>query len=287
MSDVEAPSPAAPQTPVHVIRPYGWRQRSLFGEFYQTRHMFWNMVSTSALLPYNDLALGFVWTMVRPLIFLLVVVFIKRSSGADMGSTVEYELFVFSGIISWWYFSDATSGSAEAIYNHRDIITKMYFPRAIIPVMPVVVRFFDLCLQFVTLAGLMLFFGRAPDANIWLFPIAVANLMLLALAVGFIVTTLSIHFRDVQKILGNLLYVGLFLSPVIYSTELVPEPYRLLYKIINPAVGPLVNIRAGLFDAFPADIEALVISLLFSVVLLAVGLHAFMRIEDDLPERVL
>lgn len=288
MAEVEATGTAAAGLkPASVIRPYGHRHRSIFREFYDARHMFWNMVRTAALLPYNDMVLGFLWTMVRPLVFILVVVFIKNSSGADMGVDVEYELFVFSGIISWWYFSDAALGSAKAIYNHRSIITKMYFPRIIIPVMPVAVRSFDLCMQFVALAGLMILYGRAPDLDLWLFPVAVLNLMLLALGVGYIFAVLSTYFRDVQQILGNALYVGLFLSPVIFSTDLVPEQFQLLYKIINPAVGPLVNLRAGLFNAYPPDYMALIFSFAVSLSLLLLGVFAYRRIEDDLPERVL
>jgi lipopolysaccharide transport system permease protein len=288
MTDVQmATSQSSGQKPVLVIRAYGRRGRSLFRDFYEARHMFWNMVRTAAWLPYNDLVLGFLWTMIRPLVFLLVVVFIKNSSKANMGNQAEYELFVFAGIISWWYFSDAALGSAQSVYNHRGIISKMYFPRVIIPVIPVVVRGFDWSLQFIALFVLMAWFGRGPDADAWVFPLAVLGLMLLALAVGFIGTVLSMYFRDVQQVFSNLLYVGFFLSPVIFSPALIPEKYQLLYKVLNPAVGPLTNIRAGLFDVYSPDLTALAISYAVTFILLAVGIYAFTRIEADLPERVL
>jgi lipopolysaccharide transport system permease protein len=275
------------QKPVRVIRPYGSGSRSLLSDFRDSRHMFWNMVRTSALLPYNDLMLGFFWTMFRPLVFLLVVVFIKKSSRADMGNQVEYELFVFSGIIAWWYFADAAQKSAQAIYNHRGIITKMYFPRIIIPIIPVFVRSFDLGLQLIALFLLMAWFGRVPDQDVWVLPLAALNLVLLALAVGFLCSVLSTYFRDIQQALVNLLYVGMFLSPVIYSASLVPEQYRLLYKILNPAVGPLTNLRAGLFDIYAPDFEGLIASYATTLVLLTIGVFAFKRIEDSLAERVL
>lgn len=278
---------AVAQKPLRVIRAYGNRKTSLFRDFYDARHMFWNMVRTSAMLPYNDLFLGFIWTMVRPLVFLLVVVFIKHSSGANMGNSVEYELFVFSGIISWWYFSDAASNSAKSIFNYRNIITKMYFPRIIIPIIPVIVRAFDWAVQFIPLFIMMAFYNRTPGYDFWLFPVSVLTLMLLATAVGFVFAVLSTYFRDVQQVLGNALYVGLFLSPVIYSIDLVPERFRTLYSILNPAAGPLTNIRAGLFKDFPPDYQSLAISICVTVVLFIAGIYAYTRIEDDLPERVL
>jgi lipopolysaccharide transport system permease protein len=105
--------------------------------------------------------------------------------------------------------------------------------------------------------------------------------------VGFLCSVLSTYFRDVQQALVNLLYVGLFLSPVIYSAALVPDQYRLLYKILNPTVGPLTNLRAGLFDLYTPDLEGLVASYATTLILLAIGVFAFKRIEDGLAERVL
>jgi lipopolysaccharide transport system permease protein len=287
MVDTTAGKDEGVQKPLRVIRPYRARGRSLVRDIYEARHMFWNMVRTSALMPYRELSLGFLWAMIRPVVFLLVIVFIKQRSGADMGANVEYTLFVFSGIISWWYFSDATSGSAQSIYVHRGIITKMYFPRIIIPIMPVIVRSFDWFIQFIALFLIMAWYGRGPDADFWLVPVAILNLMLLAMAVGFLFAVLSTYFRDVQQALGNALYVGLFISPVIYSHTLVPEQYRLLYVTLNPAVGPLTALRAGLFDIYPADYPALAISIVVTFVLLCIGVYAYTRIEDDLPERVL
>ncbi len=287
MADTTTGAEPSAQKPTRVIRAYRSGGRSLFRDFYDARHMFWNMVRTAAVMPYRELSFGFLWAMIRPVVFLLVIVFIKNRSGADMGTNVEYTLFVFSGIISWWYFSDATSGSANSIYVHRSIITKMYFPRVIIPVMPVIVRSFDWFLQFLALFVIMAWYGRSPDAEVWLIPVAILNLMVLALAVGFLFAVLSTYFRDVQQALGNALYVGLFISPVIYSHTLVPEQYRLLYVTLNPTVGPLTALRAGLFDVYPPDYAALGISIVVTLILLVIGVYAFTRIEDDLPERVL
>ena len=166
-----------------------------------------------------------------------------------MGNQVEYELFVFSGIIAWWYFADAAQNSAQAIYNHRAIITKMYFPRIIIPIIPVVVRSFDLGLQLVALFRLMAWFGRAPGQRSLGSSARGTQLGAAGLGRGFpLLGAVDIFPRRSAGARQSISMSACSFAGHLLGS-LVPEQYRLLYKILNPTVGPLTNLRAGLFDS--------------------------------------
>lgn len=264
----------------HSVGDLSWR------EIFNCREMIRNLIRSSALLPYSETYFGYFWTLLRPFIFLGVLVFIKNRSMANMGEEIPYPLFLFSGLVLWWYMVDAIRQSARSTFTYKGLITKIYFPRVIIPVVPVIARFFDLSLQAIGLIGLMVFYGQYPGGNILLLPLVFLNIGILCLGVGFLFSVLSVVLKDMERILDYVLYVGMFVSPVIYAIELIPPEYRMLYSWVNPTVGPLMAFRAALFSDLTPDYVAFFHSFVVSGILLLVGVVIFQRMQVLLAERM-
>lgn len=248
--------------------------------------MFWNLVKSSALSPYADMALGFFWTFVRPFIFLLVIAFVRKQSNAQMGESIEYILFVYSGLVLWWYFVDATKQSARSFSRYRGLITKIYYPRIITPAIPVFARLFDLALQLLAAVPLMIYYGHFPDWHIVLLPLVIVHVLLIALALGYVFSIFAALLRDFERILDFLLYAAFFVSPVIFSAAIVPRDYFAMYSVLNPMAIPLEAFRAALFSGGVVEVQTWLISASVSLVWLIVGFALFFRYQDEIAERV-
>lgn len=248
--------------------------------------MFLSLVRTSALLPYSETRFGYFWTLLRPFIFLAVMVFIKQQSASRMGEEVAYPLFLYAGLVLWWYVVDAVKASARSPFVYKGLIAKIYYPRVITPAIPVLGRLFDLAIQGGGVLLMMLVFWQFPGKNIWLLPVALFNVLLLALGLGYFFAVAVVVFRDTERILDYLLYIGLFISPVLYAPALIPEEYRSLYAWLNPTVGPLTAFRAALFSDVQMDFQPLVSSLVVSSILLVLGVAVFQHAQAGFAEKM-
>lgn len=248
--------------------------------------MITNLVRSSALLPYSESSFGYLWTLLRPFIFLLVIVFIKQRSGGNMGEEIPYPAFLYTGLILWWYMVDAIKQSSRSVFTYKGLITKIYFPRIVAPAIPVFGRLLDLGIQVVGVVTMMIWFDLYPDEHIVILPLVLLNVMLLCLGLGYLLSVASVAFRDTDRIVDYVLYIGLFVSPVIYAIEIIPEEYRYLYSWLNPAVGPLMAFRAALFASVEPDYGALMRSITVSGILLVIGINVFQRVQATLAERM-
>lgn len=255
-------------------------------DLWAARFLFWNLVRSGALAPYANVFLGFVWTLARPLVFLSVVVFLRRQSGARMGESIEYPLFLFCGIVLWWYFTDATRQAARSMTRYRGLVTKVYFPRIITPLVPVTGRLLDIAIQLLAIAPLAIHYGRYPDWRLVLLPVVVAQVAALALGLGYIFSVLSARARDFERFLEFSLYAGMFLSPVIFSITIIPEWFVELYAVINPMVGPLDAFRACLFGDATFHPKLLLLSGASTLIILVSGIWLFLRAEERLAELI-
>ena len=264
----------------NTVGQFSWR------ELWRVRNMIGKLIRTSALLPYSETYLGYLWTLLRPFLFLAVIVFIKHRSGGNMGEIIPYPLFLYSGLILWWYMVDAIKHSARSAFTYRGLITKIYFPRYIIPPIPVFGRLFDLGIQIVGVAGMMMLFSRYPDSHIFLLFLVMFNVIILCLGLGYLFAVMLVAFRDMERILDYSLYIGLFVSPVLYAVDLIPPQYRDLYSWLNPTAGPLMALRVALFSGVRADYTSLQHSMIVSVILFVLGFIFFQRAQASLAERM-
>lgn len=270
---------------VTEIRPAGPGLAVLFAEFWQFRHLFTALVWRNVRVEFDATRLGSAWAIARPILFTLVFVLFRGFSGANTHVDLPYALYVFSGLVLWMYFLDAATSSAGAIRLDSALLTKVYYPRLLTPLVPVVASLISVVIALVPLVAMMAWFGVRPGWLIVLLPVVLIQAVVLALGVGTLVSAISIENRDWERALAFLLSLGLWLSPVIYAPDMIPAVLRDLYHL-NPMVGLLLAFRAVLFDGFPLPIWDWMYSLGCSVFILALGVWAFRRTEANLADRL-
>jgi lipopolysaccharide transport system permease protein len=228
---------------------------------------------------------AFLWVIARPALLVLCFSLFKRLSSAETGGVVPYALFVYSGIVFWYFFADAVMETASSIRNDAAIIQKVYFPRLISPVVALLANSYLLAIAFLPVVALMVYYGSYPGVRVVLLPVVFAQLCLLVFGLGCLFAAISITNRDWERFLGFALYLGLFLSPVFYSTEMIPEFARAFYAL-NPMVGTLEALRSTLFAEVSWPGTAWAYSLAFSALLCLLGLAAFKGAEKFFVDKL-
>lgn len=285
---VDQPGPVR-QSPdaelITEIGPAGPGIWAVFAELWQFRHLFLALVWRNVRVEFDASRLGSAWAIARPILFTLVFVLFRGFSGANTHVDLPYALYVFSGLVLWMYFLDAATSSAGAIRLDSALLTKVYYPRLLTPLVPVVASLVNIVIASVPLVAMMLWFGIRPGWLVLLLPVVLAQAIALALGVGTLVSAISIENRDWERALAFLLSLGLWLSPVIYAPDMIPGALRVLYHL-NPMVGLLLAFRAVLFDGLPVPVWNWLYSVCCTALILALGVWAFRRTEARLADRL-
>jgi lipopolysaccharide transport system permease protein len=284
-------APALPPPPERifasetVIGPSAAPLHTQVRELWRYRHLFKALVWRNVRVEFDATRLGSIWAIARPILFAVVFGFFRNLSGANTYVEIPYVLYIFSGLLLWTYFTDVATNTASAIRSDLALLTKVYYPRILTPLVPAVSNLITLLIGLVPLAGMMLWMGLRPSWLLLLLPVVVLPCIVLALGIGLVVSALSVEDRDWERVLAYSLTIGLWLSPVIYAPEMIPHGARVFYHL-NPMAGPLLAFRAVLFDGVPFPVWAWCYSAVSSCVVLAVGLRVFRQTEVRLVDRL-
>lgn len=268
-----------------VIRPAADLLRLDFREYYRYRHMLAALVWRNIRVQFDEMSLGFVWAWIRPLLYVAVFVIFRNLSNANPYVSIPYSLYVFSGLILWYYFLEATMEAAGAVKSDAHLLTKVYYPRLITPVVPVVANLFRLGLSMVPMVVMMLWFGVYPAWRVVLLPLVLLQCMGLIMGIGATVASITLTNRDWERFLSSALYLGLFVSPVIYAPEMIPERARLFY-FVNPLAGTLLAFRSTLFAPEPFPVWQWIYSVVFSLAVLIVGVRMYRAAESQFADKL-
>lgn len=255
-----------------------------FREFWDYRELLFFLVWRQVIIRYKQTVIGIVWAIMQPLVSTLVMtlvfnVFLKAESG-----DIPYPIFVLSALIFWRYFATSLALSGESLVSNSHMISKIYFPRVIIPISACISPMVDFFFSFVVLLVLMPFLGVAPTFRILLVPVLVALTFFTALSVSLWLSALNVRYRDVGQVIPFLIQIWFYLVPVIYQIESVPESLRPLYSL-NPMVGVVEGARWILLNTdTPPDFGVMAISFLTVVVLLVGGFLFFYRVERSFAD---
>lgn len=279
-------TPAAPSTDSSaeaggpVIRLYprsGWLALN-FQEIWAYRELLWFLAIRDIKVRYKQTALGIGWAVVQPLVTMIVfTVFLHRfgNIGAD---DPNYAINTFCALLPWNLFAYALTQSSNSLVGNQQLITKLYFPRLMIPFSSVLSGVVDFAIGMVILLALMAWNGIVPPAAIWAMPFLMLLALLAALAVGLWLSALNVMYRDIRYVVPFLTQIWLFLSPVAYRTSAVPEKWQALYGI-NPMAGVIEGFRWSLLGNVGAPTQLLTVSVAATLVLLISGLFYFRRME--------
>jgi lipopolysaccharide transport system permease protein len=246
------------------------------------RDLLRSMIWRDVRLKFTALHLGSFWAIARPLLMVIVLTTVRNLTNAEAKETLPYPLFLYLGLIFWFYFTDAVVEVSQSIQRDAAVVSKVFFPRLITPMVPVLANLVDLACACVPVIGFMIYYGVVPGWNLLLLPVVLAIIMLLAFSVGLLFACLILFIKDLERVLGLILYLGLFVSPVFHGIEVVPAQYRSLL-FANPVTGILISVRACVESGgFPwAELAS---SVGWSVLLLGMAVWLFRHIQNRLIE---
>lgn len=249
-----------------------------FAELWAFRQLLFFLVWRDLKVRYAQTVLGIGWAVLQPLLSVVVFTVIFGHFAKVPSNGVPYALFSLAAVVPWTYFSSAFSGASNSLVASSNLITKVYFPRLVVPLAPVLAGLVDLAIGFVVLAILMVGYRAAPGPAVWLVPILVLLTAMTAAGVGAWLAALNIQYRDIKHLVPFLAQIWMYASPVVYPVSLVPQKYRALYAI-NPMVGIVEGFRVALLNTGPTPWRLLGISTAVAITLFITGALYFRRTE--------
>src|SRR3972149_4348611 len=264
--------------PYLIIKPKkGW-QFIDFKELVAYRDLFYFLVSRDIKVRYKQTVLGGLWAIIQPF-FLMVVFSVFFGRLAKIPSDgVPYPIFSYSALVAWGYFASCVSSSSNSIISSGGLISKVYFPRLIAPLTPILSGLLDFAIAFAILIVMMLYYRIYPTITILFLPLLVVLMMLTAAGVGMILAPLSAKYGDFKFTIPFLIQFWMFASPVVYPASMLPEKYHLIYAL-NPMAGVIEGFRSALLGTVAFPTQMLLISTVVSLSLFIIGALYFRQTE--------
>ncbi|VFQ47303.1 ABC transporter permease [Desulfoluna butyratoxydans] len=216
--------------------------KNFWRELWQYRDLFYFLAWRDVLVRYKQTVIGVAWSVLRPLLTMVVFTIIFGKIAKLPSGDIPYPILVFSAMLPWQFFSNTFSEASNSLIANTQLISKVYFPRIIIPTTAMVVSLIDFAISFIILLALMLWYGLIPDIKLCLLPLLMLMAILTSLGAGYIMSALNVKYRDFRHIVPYIVQFGLYISPVGFSSGIVPEKWRLLYSV-NPMVGVIDGFR--------------------------------------------
>ena len=249
-----------------------------FNELWRYRELFWFLALRDILVRYKQAVIGIAWSILQPLFTMVVFSIIFGRLAKLPSDGVPYPILTFTALLPWQFFAQAMSSSSQSIVGNASIISKVYFPRLIIPTSAVISGTIDFCISFVILIGMMVWYKIVPTANIIYLPLFLLVAFTAALGVGLWLSALNAEFRDVFYVVPFLVQAGLYISPVAYSSSIIPEKWKLIYSL-NPMVGVIDGFRWCILGTATPNWTGIIISAVSVLVIFMGGLLYFRKME--------
>lgn len=257
------------------------RQRILdldLGAIWQRRELLYFLVWRDVKVRYKQTAIGAAWALLSPLLTVAIFAVVFGRLAKIPSDGLPYIVFAFAGFMPWTYFAQALARGSASLVGNAHLITKVYFPRLMIPLAAVATPAVDFCLSLLTLFGLMLWYRVPPSVSLLALPAYLLLAATIAFALALWLAPLNVRYRDVNHAIPFLVQAWMYASPVVYPVSLVPEPWRVVYSL-NPMVGVIEGFRWCLVGADDLNIVAVTVSLVVTLVALVGGLVFFRRME--------
>jgi lipopolysaccharide transport system permease protein len=280
------PAPAVAEPPVTVIeRRPGWRLID-FRELWRYRELLFFLTWRDIALRYKQTVLGIAWAVLQPFATMVVFsFFLGRMEGVvSAEQPYPYSLFVFAGLLPWMFFANAITTSGQSVVGNQQLVTKVYFPRLMIPMAAVGAALVDFAIASVMMGVLMVWYQAAPGWWFPLAPVTILALIIAALGMGTFLAALTVAYRDFRHIIPFMVQLWMFATPCIYmDAEQVVGPVGRLLLPLNPAYGLIVNFRQAMLGGAP-DLYSLAVSGAASAALLVGGCFYFRRVERSFAD---
>lgn len=264
------------------IEPRGSRVGLDLRELWAYRELLYFLTLRDIKIRYKQTAIGVTWAVLQPVVTTAIFTLIFSTWARFDTGNIAYPLFVLSALVIWLFTSTSITVASNSFVNNANLVTKVYFPRLIVPLAATLASLFDLIFSMAILLGLMLYFGIIPTTQLLLAPIFILLAFILAAAIGTLLSALTIRYRDVKFALPFSLQVWMIASPIFYPVSMLSEKWRLVYAI-NPLTGIIDGFRSALFG-LPFNWPIIGVSCISIVAILLISVVVFKRMEDDFAD---
>jgi lipopolysaccharide transport system permease protein len=265
--------------PTELIIEAGHTERNYWRDLFRYRELFYFLAWRDVLVRYKQTVIGILWAVLRPLLTMVVFTFVFSRIAKLPAEGVPYPVMVFAAMLPWQLFATSLTEGSGSLINNANLISKVYFPRLIVPASAVIVSFVDFAISMVLLAILMAIYGVWPGWTLLLLPVFTALALLASAGAGTWLAALNVKYRDFRYVVPFIVQFGLYISPVGFSSSVLPEKWRLLYAL-NPMVGVIDGFRWAISGgSTPFPTQSLTLALLTTSVLLASGIWYFRKTE--------
>ncbi len=270
-------------SPLLVIEPTQRWSRLGLGELWRSRELLWFLTTREIKGRYRQMALGPLWIVIKPLVDMVIFSAIFGGLAKLDSEGLPYPLFTFAAILPWTYFSNAVSNSANSLVSRMGVISKVYFPRLVVPLAAVLGNLVDFGITLIILLGMLIFYGVSLTPLLLLLPLYVLLALATALGIGLWSAVFAVRFRDMKFAIGYALQVGMYATPVAYSAALVPEKWQLLYQL-NPMYWVIEGFRWILLGTGEGPQPLMLIPIAVVIVVLISGAFVFRRFERTIVD---
>ena len=255
----------------------GRTEHHYWKDLWRYRELFYFLAWRDILVRYKQTAIGIAWALIRPLLTTVVFVFVFGKVAKLSSDGVPYPIFVFAALLPWQFFANAFAEAGNSLISNANMISKVFFPRLVVPASAVIVGFVDFLISGVLLAGSMLWYGVVPDWRIVALPLFLILAVAIAMGAGLWIAALNVQYRDFRYIIPFVVQFGLYVSPVGFSSAVVTEQWRLLYSL-NPMVGVIDGFRWAILGS-QLYWPGVALSLALVLVIAITGFLYFRKVE--------
>lgn len=262
----------------------GRAERHYWRDLWRYRELFFFLAWRDILVRYKQTTFGIAWALARPFLAMLIFTLVFSKLAKLPSDGVPYPILVFAALLPWQFFSSAFSGAGDSLVNNAGMISKVYFPRLVVPASALIVSFVDFLISGVILVGLMVWYGFAPNLRMLTLPLFFLLAFVAAMGAGLWIAALNVKYRDFRIVVPFVVQFGLYISPVGFSSSIVPEQWRLLYSI-NPMVGVIDGFRWAILGGNTQLYwPGLLLSVFLVLVTLAFGITFFRKTEKSFAD---
>jgi lipopolysaccharide transport system permease protein len=271
---------------IEIVIERGRMEKNYWKDLWLYRELFYILSWRDIKVRYKQTVLGAAWGIVRPLLTMLIfTVIFGRIAKLPSEGGAPYTILVFSAMLPWLFFSNALSEASNSLIGNTNLISKVYFPRLIIPASSVITSLVDLGISFVLLIFLMIFYRYVPPVNVFLLPLFILLAFIAAFGIGLYLTALNVKYRDFRYIIPFIVQFGLYVSPVGFSSKIVPEKWKLLYSL-NPMVCIIDGFRWCFIGREPINWPSFLISFCVIIIFTIIGVRYFRKTEKSFADNI-
>jgi lipopolysaccharide transport system permease protein len=267
-----------------IIEP-GRSEKNYWKDLWRYRELFYILSWRDIKVRYKQTVIGGAWSIIRPLLTTIIfTVVFSRIAKLNNPSLAPYSLMVFAGMLPWQFFSNALSESSNSLIGNANLITKVYFPRMIIPASSVITSMVDLGISFIIMIGMFVWFQFVPSWHIIFLPLFIVLAFLCSFGIGLYITAVNVKYRDFRYIIPFIIQIGFYISPVGFSSAVIPAKWQIWYAL-NPMVGVIDGFRWCLLGD-PMNWNSFYVSIFIIALFLWLGIFYFRKMEKTFADNI-